>query len=115
MSAGSPVLRGLSLLALLVAVGCITTGGAPNEEGGEVVIKVRNDNFNRATVYLSQDYGSRRLGIVPGKGEATFRLKWYLPEIQLRIRFLAGGEVLSQPWTVGSGEVWYFIIPASCC
>ena len=50
-----------------------------------------------------------------GKGEATFRLTWYLPEIQLRIRFLAGGEVLSQPWTVGSGEVWTFIIPANCC
>lgn len=114
MSAASPVFRKLSFLALLVAAGCITTG-SPGEEGSEVVINVRNDNFNQATVYLSQDYGSRRLGIVSGKGEATFRLTWYLPEIQLRIRFLAGGEVLSQPWTVGSGEIWYFIIPASCC
>lgn len=115
MFAGSPAFRRLPFAVLLFAAGCITTGGAPGEEGSEVVIKVRNDNFNQATVYLSQEYGARRLGIVRGKGEATFRLTWYLPEIQLRIRFLAGGEVLSQPWTVGSGEVWVFIIPASCC
>lgn len=115
--AGGAALRRLSLVALVVCVGCITGGRAPGEDGErtEVVIKVRNDNFNQATVYLSQDYGSRRLGIVRGKGEATFRLTWYLPKIQLRIRFLAGGEVLSQPWTVGSGEVWTFIIPANCC
>lgn len=115
--AGGSALRRLSLVALVACVGCITGGRAPGEEDDrtDVVIRVRNDNFNQATVYLSEDYGSRRLGIVRGKGEATFRLTWYLPEIQLRIRFLAGGEVLSQPWTVGSGEVWTFIIPANCC
>lgn len=108
------VLRRLSFLALMAGAGCLATGGE-NDEGEEVVIRVRNDNFNQATVYLSENYGSRRLGIVRGKSEATFRLTWYLPEIQLRIRFLAGGEIRSQPWSVGSGEVWRFIIPASCC
>lgn len=109
--------RGLPLIAVIAASACSTTGGPPGEQGErtEVVIVVRNDNFNQATVYLSPDYGARRLGIVRGKSEARFKLDWYMPEIQLRIRFLAGGEVLSQPWTVGSGEVWTFIIPASCC
>ena len=109
--------RGLPFVALLLAAGCATTGGAPGEEGerDEVEILVQNDNFNQATVYLSENYGSRRLGIVRGKSEATFKLEWFMPEIQLRIKFLAGGEIRSQPWTVGSGEVWRFIIPATCC
>lgn len=112
-----PVLRRLSFLALIVVAGCITAGRAPGEEGdeNEVRIRVRNDSFNQATVYLSENYGARRLGIVRGKSEATFRLTWHLPEIQLRIKFLAGGEIHSQPWSVGSGEVWRFVIPASCC
>lgn len=109
--------RRLPFIALIATAGCATGGGAPGEqgEGTEVVIVVRNDNFNQATVYLSPDYGSRRLGVVRGKSEARFTLEWFMPEIQLRIRFLAGGEILSQPWSVGSGEVWSFIIPASCC
>ena len=115
--AGGSALRKLVFMAVIAGAGCISSGRAPGEEGDrtDIVIKVRNDNFNQATVYLSEDYGSRRLGIVRGKGEATFRLTWYLPEIQLRIRFLAGGQVLSQPWTVNSGEVWTFVIPAACC
>ena len=115
MFARSPVLRRLLFLALLAAAGCLTTRGAPGDEAEEIVITVRNDNFNRATVYTSQDYGSRRLGVVSGKGEATFRLNWHLPEIQLRIRFLAGGQILSQIWSVGSGDRWIFVIPATCC
>lgn len=107
----------LPFVALLAAAACLTTGGPPGERGErtEVVIVVRNDSFNQATVYLAPAYGSRRLGIVRGKGEARFALEWFMPEIQLRIRFLAGGEILSQPWTVGSGEVWSFVIPANCC
>ena len=115
MLADSPVLRRLSFLALMVGAGCVTTSGAPGEDGDEIVIRVRNDNFNQATVYISPDFGSRRLGVVNGKSEATFRLRWHLPEIQLRIRFLAGGEILSQRWSVGSGEGWVFVIPATCC
>ena len=115
--ASGSVGRKLPFPALVMAAACLTTGGPPGGQGErtEVVIVVRNDSFNQATVYLSPDYGSRRLGIVRGKSEARFRLEWFMPEIQLRIRFLAGGEILSQPWTVGSGEVWRFIIPASCC
>ena len=102
-------------MALLVAAGCVTGGGAPAEPGerNEVVVVVRNDNFNQATVHTAD--GSRRLGIVGGKSKATFRLEWHLPEFQLRVRFLAGGEILSQRWSVGSGETWEFIIPANCC
>ena len=115
--ASGSVGRKLPFLGLMMAAACLTTGGPPGEQGErtEVVIVVRNDSFNQATVYLSPDYGSRRLGIVRGKSEDRFTLEWFMPEIQLRIKFLAGGEILSQPWSVGSGEVWSFIIPASCC
>lgn len=115
MFARNPAFRSLLLLALLAVAGCLTTRGAPGDEAEEVVITIRNDNFNQATVYTAPDYGSRRLGVVRGKSEATFRLNWHLPEIQLRMRFLAGGEILSQIWSVGSGERWIFVIPATCC
>ena len=114
-AASSSFRRGLSLMALIVGAGCVTGGGAPTEQRDQVVIEVRNDNFNRATVYTSEEFGSRRLGIVGGKSKATFRLEWHLPRFQLRIKFLAGGEIHSQTWTVGSGETWEFIIPATCC
>ena len=115
-AASGSIRQGLSFMALIVAAGCVTGGGVPAEQGrDQVVIEVRNDNFNRATVYTSEEFGSRRLGFVGGKSKATFRLEWHLPQFQLRIKFLAGGEILSQRWTVGSGETWQFIIPATCC
>ena len=104
--------------AMALATGC---GGAraldnPVEGAGgqtdDIEILVRNLKFNQVTVYTSQSGSVRRLGSVPGKGEATFTVRWHLPHIQLRVRELAGPDYLTETLPVGPGELLELIIPA---
>ncbi len=102
-----------------VLAGCAGAPGAPTNPmdraaraAEEIEILVRNLNFSQATVYTSRDGGSRRLGIVPGKGEATFRAQWRLPHIQLRVRFLAGRDFVTERIAVGPGETLELIVPS---
>jgi len=95
------------------------TGGRsenPLEEGArtpEVIeLLVRNDNFNQATVYTSPEHGSKRLGVVNGRSQATFKFEWHLPYLQLRIKFLAGSTVLTETLSVNSDDLLELIIPA---
>lgn len=107
-------------LASAVAVGC---GGAARSEGGdpfdgpaaessEIEIFVRNDNFSQVTIYTARGSSFRRLGIVPGKGEATFATEWYLPDIQLRVKFLAGPDYFTERLPVSPGELLELIVPS---
>lgn len=109
----------LAALLAIVLAGCMGTGrrtGNPMEDearGTErIELLVRNNNFNQATVYTSPEHGSKRLGIVRGKSEATFRLEWHLPYLQLRIKFLAGSTVLTETLPVDSDDRLELIIPA---
>lgn len=109
-------------LAVLFATGLTgcagTRGGSENpmEAGGDgpemVELLVRNDNFNQVTVYTSPEHGSRRLGVVSGKGKATFRFEWHLPYLQLQVRLLAGSTVLTETLSVGPDDRLELIIPA---
>ena len=112
--AGSRVRGGLPFIAVIAVAGCATTGGAADDqrERDEIVIEVQNDNFNQATVFIP---GGRRIGIVGGKSKATFRVEWYLPEVEISIRLLGGGSGRLQPRSGSKGETWEFIIPATCC
>lgn len=111
---------GLFLALLLPALGgCASsprdTGNpldpAAFAEGEDIELLVRNLNFNQVTVYTARGGTSlRRLGIVPGKGEATFRMRWHLPDIQLRWKELAGEEFLSETIPVSPGELLELII-----
>lgn len=78
----------------------------------EIEILVTNHNFSQATVYTARGGASQRLGIVPGKGEATFRTRWPLPDIQLRVKFLAGPDILTETLPVAPGELLELILPA---
>lgn len=93
-----------------------STGTNPMREGPreseEIEILVRNHNFSQATVYTARGAASHRLGVVPGKGEATFRTRWPLPDIQLRVKFLAGPDILTETLPVGPGELLELILPA---
>ncbi len=113
-----PLVLGLALGA--VAAGC---GGAARSEGGdpfdgpadessEIEIFVRNDNFSQVTIYTARGSSFRRLGIVPGKGEATFATEWYLPDIQLRVKFLAGPDYFTERLPVSPGELLELIVPS---
>lgn len=64
-------------------------------------------------MYTTRGGGSfRRLGTVAGKGEATFTIQWRLPDIQLRVTFLAGPEILTERLPVSPGELLELNIPA---
>ncbi|MDE2762416.1 MAG: hypothetical protein OXQ94_04300 [Gemmatimonadota bacterium] len=110
----------LAVLLAAALAGCMGTGGQtgdPIEEGArgteQIELLVRNNNFNQATVYTSPEHGSKRLGVVRGKSEATFRLEWHLPYLQLRIKFLAGSTVLTETLSVDSDDRLELIIPAT--
>lgn len=111
---------GLALAMLLATVGaCVSTSGSTGDpfdgaagEGEDIELLVRNLNFNQVTVYTSRGGSSvRRLGTVPGKGEATFTMRWHLPDLQLRVRELAGDEYLTETIPVSPGELLELIIP----
>ena len=74
-------------------------------ESEEIEILVHNNHFSQATVYTVRGGASMRLGIVPGKDDATFRTRWTLPDIQLRVKFLAGSDFVTETMPVGPGEI----------
>lgn len=108
----------LSAFAAVSMAGCSTSGSAfraPGEEAlgarDEVEILVRNANFNQVTIYTVRNGAQRRLGIVAGKSDATFRTKWQYADMQLRVRFLAGPDYLTERLTVSPGELLELIVP----
>jgi len=113
---------GLVLAILLPAIGgCASTpretgnplDPAMSAQGEDIELLVRNLNFHQVTVYTARGGTSvRRLGTVPGKGEATFKMRWHLPDIQLRVRQLAGDEFLTETIPVSPGELLELIIQA---
>lgn len=107
---------GLSLALLAACAGGRAAGfRAPGEApaaSGEVEILVRNANFNQVTVYAVRSGAQRRLGIVAGKGEAVFNTAWDYLDIQLRVKFLAGPDYLTETLPVSPGERLELIIPS---
>ncbi len=108
---------GLALLLPGLA-GCASTGRPADNpmdpatlESDEIQLLVRNLNFNQVTIYTARGTSVRRLGTVPGKGEATFRLRWHLPDIQLRVKELAGGDYLTDTQPVSPGDFLELILP----
>lgn len=105
-------------LGLLVPaiVGCAASGktaGNPLDSVEEdIELLVRNFNFHQVTVYTARGGPVRRLGIVPGKGEATFTMRWHLPDLQLRVKQLAGEDFYTETIPVSPGELLELIIPA---
>ena len=126
MSVLESILRSLSnrrplLLASVLTVGmagCMGTGGRADnpleQEAGteEIELLVRNLNFNQATIYIAPEHGSKRLGIVRGKSDATFKFQWHLPHIQLRVKFLAGREFLTETLAVSPDDLLELQLPA---
>ncbi|MXW16093.1 MAG: hypothetical protein F4139_06570 [Gemmatimonadetes bacterium] len=82
-------------------------------ETEEVELLVRNHNFSQATIYIAPQHGSKRLGIVSGKSDATFKFQWHLPHIQLRVKFLAGREILTETLAISPDDLLELQLPAS--
>ncbi len=101
------------LVVVGLAAGCTAYKRAPDLPGGldqEISVHVQNLEFNDATVYIFRHSSRYRLGIVPGKGEKTFKTEWTLPDIQLEVSFLAGGGFVTDRIHVGPGDELELII-----
>lgn len=108
--------RLMALLALPLLAACASSGpdnpiDGVDRRSNEIEIIVQNLNFNQVTVYTHRGATSQRLGIVQGKSEATFETDWYHPDIQLRVKFLAGEDLVTPAQSVGPGEILELIIP----
>ena len=110
-------LRAACVFLLIALPGCAASRGgegSPFEDGlaaDEIEILVRNRHFSQVTVYAARAGAGQRLGIVPGKGEATFTLRWHLPDIRLRVRPPAGQQFFTETVSVAPGELLELIIP----
>lgn len=76
------------------------------------MIVVQNNNFRRATVYTTPQFGNKRLGVVEGNSQARFTLDWSLPRIQVFAEIQGGGTIRWDPHVVRPGETWRFTILA---
>ena len=57
----------------------------------QIVIEVDNRNFNQATVWMLSGSGERRRGVVNGKIQKTFTIRWpRSDDLRLRVRVLGG-------------------------
>lgn len=93
--------RILLFAAAAGSLGCASSGGGPRGgnpfagggTGDDQQIRIRVDNreFNDATIYVIAPSGRKRLGIVTGKTERTFSVRWAVPQpLRVRIDLQAG-------------------------
>jgi len=99
-----------------VLAGCAAGGGQSDrfsEDASEREIKVWVTNlaFMDATIYGVVNSGRRRLGRVPGKGEAILTMPFRAPsEMYLEIDLLAGPTCETERMTVDPGDHLELII-----
>lgn len=105
--------RAAFFAVFLAVAGCATTAVRPGEQTtGKIVIVVKNDNFRRATIYTTPQFGNRRLGVVEGNSQARFTLDWSLPRIQILAEPQGGRTIRWNATVVQPGETWTFTILA---
>lgn len=105
-------------LALVMAPTACATGRAtenPFRTGRtgdeEVRLTVRNNDYRDATIYAYWNGARDRVGMVVGKTEETFTLRWRGEEIQLEVDFIAGGRYRTEVVSVYRGDHLEFHIP----
>lgn len=102
-------LAGGLAIALLSAAGCAKNAlDDPYLPRGErtIRIEVLNLNFMDATLHALRGGERHRLGVVIGKGEATYTMEWpqSLP-LQIEIDLLASGSCITRPLQVDPGDI----------
>jgi len=105
---------GLVAAAVLVVLTACASGGRRQSDPfateatdrDEIVIHVRNFNFNDATVStIVRDGPRRRLGIVTGKSDATFTLRWdFTVPLRLEFDLLASVRCVTEELAVDPGD-----------
>ena len=108
VTSSTSVAGSVAVLAVVLAgagVGCATTGQVIESDDATVRIDVVNNNFQDATLYALWTGQRSHLGIVPGKGEATYVLPWPRSfELQIEIDLLAGDRCTTRGIVTDPGD-----------
>ncbi len=67
-------------------------------------MRVINDNFYDATIYAVDQGYRRRLGVVGGLKEDTFRFRWSSIDLSVEIRLLSVGTTQTYSLPVDEGD-----------
>jgi hypothetical protein len=107
----------LAIAVLSACTACVTGNATENpfragRTGDEEVrLTVRNNDYRDATIYAYWNGARDRVGMVVGKTEETFTLRWRGEEIQLEVDFVAGGRYRTEVVPVYRGDHLEFHIP----
>ena len=71
----------------------------------ELTLHVINENFYPATIYAVWSGYRKRLGVVEGQREDTFRFRWEPMELSVEIRLLAVGSTTTYSLPVDEGDI----------
>jgi len=100
-------LRGLIAISpFLLAAACATGGSrGVDPDAPPIVLEVRNNNFQDATIFFTRDGERQRLGIVTGKTDQTFAIPWG-PNLLLRLEanFIGGGYCSTRDFQMEPGQ-----------
>lgn len=109
---GSVLAFGL-LLTLLGGCGILWGRGDPDEPIDEnIYVRVENQNFYDATIYIFWNSERRRLGQVVGNTEEVFTTPYRMGGvIAFQVSLLAGPSFTTDPMSVGPGEEVIVTIP----
>lgn len=77
----------------------------------EVRLTVRNNDYRDATIYAYWNGARARVGMVIGKTEETFTMRWRSEDIQLEVDFVGGGGFRTEVVAVYRGDHLEFHIP----
>ena len=83
----------IAVSSIIVAAACATGGSrGVDPDAPPIVLEVRNNNFQDATIFFARDGERQRLGIVTGKTDQTFAIPWGPNMILiLEANFIGGG------------------------
>jgi len=97
--------RSFTTLVLAGAVGaCWLRSARPDtdeQRGSEIVsVRVDNQNFYDATIYVVANGEKRRLGVVTGHQSEVFTFRWKQAQVHFVIQLLAAGTYTTE--TIGA-------------
>jgi hypothetical protein len=94
----------LGLLACAARNGTNPFGGSPQDLSVRIV--AINHDFSDVTLTAVGNGVRRRLGVLTGKGEATYTIPWSIPgPLQIEITVLAAGSCTTPELFVDPGEL----------
>lgn len=102
---------------VLAVSGCASGGpsasDSPFDRGQQTIdIEVRNLNWSDATLWANRSGSRTRLGVVPGKGERSFELRWRMNDLlYVEVDLFTGPRCVTSQLSVDPGDIIELQIP----